>query len=193
MESKCKRKLIKFGNREEDVDEGIADLILDCWKMDLTTFDSCQELLPNVVWIEFDLYDGEKFINLIAKEYNEDKNSLYSRVSNIWKYEKKDKLDDESKNLYEGSSSENTEAFGKDNCWRYDIHPVDMAYHFRQNHEDEFEDIDLDIPEVDIKLILSIAFPKSDLKVVKSLIRDARKEYEKFQVEEKGNNLKYLN
>jgi len=63
---------ISHGTLEADVDEGIADLILACWRADIETVNSCQENRPGITWIEFESADdAARFVDLVAPHEDE--------------------------------------------------------------------------------------------------------------------------
>jgi hypothetical protein len=67
---------IEFEDMSADVDEGIADVILACWKRDITTTQSCQENRPGIAWVSFyTATDAERFVSLVA---------LYGRGPDRW-------------------------------------------------------------------------------------------------------------
>lgn len=86
---------IRHKEMEADVDEELADLILNLWKINIFTFLSCQDNVPKgYVWIDFSsASDAEEFLNIIA-EYDEDINSVYQNMmgtyistKSSWKYD----------------------------------------------------------------------------------------------------------
>jgi hypothetical protein len=78
-------KLVQFGDQQADIDVDIADLVLNLWKLGLSTCNSCQDNGPErFVWIEFSLVcDAEKFLNFVA-EYSEKPGSVYDRMTRAW-------------------------------------------------------------------------------------------------------------
>jgi transcriptional regulator with XRE-family HTH domain len=72
---------IKVGDREAEVDIGIAPLIRELWIAGIYTFMSCQQTFLGRIWIEFpDLRDCQNFLNIVA-QYKVDKDSLYWRIN----------------------------------------------------------------------------------------------------------------
>lgn len=65
--------------REDDVDELIAPLVLNLWKLDIFCSGGCQNVHGNVS-LEFSTaMDAEMFLNAAA-EYNRDEESMYQRM-----------------------------------------------------------------------------------------------------------------
>lgn len=74
---------IMHGLLEADVDEGIADLILACWRADIHTVNSCQENRPGTIWIEFgSADDAARFVDLVAP--HEDEKWAASDFDTLW-------------------------------------------------------------------------------------------------------------
>lgn len=78
--SKHKTVPIEYAGFSADIDEGIAPLILELWKADIMTFNSCQENRPGIIWIEFaHPVAVEDFLNIVTS-YDEEPCSLYRRI-----------------------------------------------------------------------------------------------------------------
>lgn len=69
-----------------DVDDGIADLITEIWRVGLTTTLSCQdnrtkEAPSGCIWIEFtSAAEAEAFLDIVSGPYSDDPDSLYNRI-----------------------------------------------------------------------------------------------------------------
>jgi len=79
-------RLVKWGAMEAQIDEDIADLILNLWKLNIPTVLSCQNNVPeNYVWLMFpDSWEAEHFLTLVADGEDTDENnpdSIFSRMS----------------------------------------------------------------------------------------------------------------
>lgn len=137
-----KTKLIKYKDMEAEVDCGIADLILNLWKLDIYTVLSCENNVPeNYVWIQFmTAMDAEAFLNIAANEFSENPKSLYNRIRQAWD-------DDEEDN----------------NFWQYDINIDDM--NVEETYNDEFVE-ETSTGKPDFNVFMSVRFPKSDLETV---------------------------
>jgi hypothetical protein len=85
METEHKQIMIKYGDMEAEVDEGIAPLILEMWKADIMTFMSCENNgdeynnLGDVVWVLIDEFDVSPFLNFILG--NRERDGLYYRAN----------------------------------------------------------------------------------------------------------------
>lgn len=78
MKTDHKQVHIKYKDHEADVDEGLADLILNLWKLDIYTSMSCENNNDdNIVWLNFPhAIESEKFMN-VAVKYDTD---MYHRA-----------------------------------------------------------------------------------------------------------------
>jgi len=81
-----KTKRVVWGHQEADIDCGIAKLVLELWKADIDTCNSCENNVPKGwVWIEFaTTCDAAHFMSIVARVYDEDEDSLYQRIDRIW-------------------------------------------------------------------------------------------------------------
>lgn len=135
---------IEHNSVSAEVDEQIADLILDCWRLGSWTVNSCQDNLGKV-WIEFvGGREAEAFASIAAGEFSFDADSLYSRVLG-W-----------------------GEATDPDIMWRYDLIPDDRNVKWVGTHPDQTPNV-LGPPLVGFTV--SIRFPPSDLPEVKRRLR----------------------
>jgi hypothetical protein len=142
MPNTHKQVMIEVNRRKADVDEGIADLIVELWKADIDTFMSCQDNRPKgYVWIQFaSAYDGDAFLNIVAQNPELEGQTLYNRIHNRWDVIKK--------------------------TWRYSIAVFDYGL-----IEDEGEDNTLEeshTGDVELRFTVSIRFPLSDYETVLS-------------------------
>jgi hypothetical protein len=78
-------KRVKYKDLEADIDLDIADLVLNLWKLEVDTVNSCQDNAETgFVWIAFDsTYGAEEFLNYVA-EYSEEPDSVYQRMNREW-------------------------------------------------------------------------------------------------------------
>jgi hypothetical protein len=140
-------KLIKFGDQEAEIDEEIADLVLNFWKLGLRTSNSCQDNVPKgFVWIEFcSVCDAEVFLSLVA-EYSEEYGSVYDRMTRAWG--DRTALD-----------------------WQYNTDLTDFGVDLEYPNDDEF------VPRFtgkhDLRFSMSVRFPRQDLEFVKKRISTA--------------------
>lgn len=143
-----KTKFIEYKDLSADVDENIADLILNLWKLDIVTLNSCENNVPqDWVWIEFlSAIDAESFLNIVANEYSDDYNSLYNRIKNAW----------------DGNTEENV--------WKISVNIDDLNVVYDEIGNDEV--IETSIGKPTMNLIVSVRFPISDLLEVKKLIKN---------------------
>lgn len=133
---------IALGEREADVDESVAPLILELWKADIDTLMSCQDNNGRV-WLDFpSAEDAQKFLDIAAGDYEEDVFSLYNRVTVEF-------------------TDDDAETFQEQNAWWYDCDPVD--YHMRVYDLMSGEIKREAAPTRWIVLHISIRFPKYDL------------------------------
>ncbi len=76
-----KQVRIKGYGQEADVDEGIANLILEMWRCRIKTFMSCQEGRDGFVWLNFETAkEAEKFMDIVADDYDPVPGSMYQRM-----------------------------------------------------------------------------------------------------------------
>ena len=79
------QRTIEHNGFAAQVDEELADLILECWRLGLVTLLSCQNSTTNVpgsirrASITFPVVDGMRFLNIVARPA--DAESATSRVS----------------------------------------------------------------------------------------------------------------
>lgn len=139
-----KQVKISYQDKEAEVDEEIAELILAIWKHDINTTLSCQENRPGIVWISFlTVADGEKFLSLCSRQF--------PKTEKVWK------------TLYGRING-----FGSQGDWEYDVGPQDINALDFLNEKDEVE-YNVTGP-AQIFFFLSVRFPKSDVpKILKRL------------------------
>lgn len=146
-----KTKHIKYGDLEANVDVDISKLILNLWKLDITTTNSCQNNVPeNWVWIEFiNSSDAEQFLNIVAKEFSMDPKSLYFRIIQSWTGD---------------------ESF----WWKYRVSNFYCNLETKFIDDDTIEEIPTGSPQ--FMFSFSVRFPRSDLdevcKRVKSFLKN---------------------
>ncbi len=94
-----KQILIKWNEKEAEIDEGIVELILLIWGNGIETSSSCQEIENGIAWIEFPFAENYLlFLNKVAehpKKKSKLSESLYGRIN----------------------------GYGSDREWQYDIFP----------------------------------------------------------------------
>lgn len=158
-----KTKLIQHEDMEAEVDLKIADLILNLWKLDLTTTNSCQDNNPkDWIWIEFaSTLDAEQFLNICANEYSDDVDSLYNRIRQEWD--------------------------GAKDSWKYSTCIDDYNVHQEIDEEDD-SIIEISLGKPDFMFSMSIRFPAYDLKEVERLVNEEltnlsiEETFEKFEI-----------
>jgi hypothetical protein len=94
-----KQVLVRVGDRQDEVDAGIAPLIAELWRAGIGTWMSCEDNDgmggSGKVWIVFDTPDdAAAFLNIVASSPNLNAQSLYSRINDrlsatrkCWEYE----------------------------------------------------------------------------------------------------------
>lgn len=124
-----------------DVDEGIADFILECWKAGCLTGMSCQgEPGESPVWVMFlDAGMAEQFLNIVCA-FEEDTESIWNRAA------------------HDHEPDDDWEAFRAERAWRYDVVVDDWAEQATG------------VPR-QFELAISVRFPHSDLDVVLERLR----------------------
>lgn len=156
-------KHIKWEDNEADVDEEIADLILNCWKLDINTYMSCQNNEPkDWAWVQFDIFGGQEFLNICANDFDDEMDSLYNRVTHSW-----------------SDNNGSKKAMIKDEFWQYSVDPMDLSVHF---HEDEEGELDIQITgEPDIIMSFSVRFPRKDTEAINALLAQRIEEQESVE------------
>ena len=143
--TKHKQVHINWNEWEDDVDEGIAPLILEIWKADIYTMMSCEENRRGIMWIMFpDALYAQEFLNIVAHQYEEDNDGLYQRISNGWTKHRKD------------------DAPG---TWEYDVSIDDYSVELIMDDEQNIEEERCTGP-ADFVIGLSVRFPKTDYPVL---------------------------
>ncbi len=137
-------KRVKYKNMEADIDVDIADLILNLWKLQIRTVNSCQDNVPRgFVWIEFAYASGaERFLTFVA-EYSEDPYSVYRRMY-----------------------GDTTAPKG----WRYRPHLEDFGVDIAVINDTVSETFE---GSHGFNFSMSVRFPRSDLKYVKERISES--------------------
>lgn len=139
-----KTRRVKWGHREAEIDEGIADLILEIWKAGIGTCNSCEDNVPKgYVWIEFiDASSAERFLDIVVNRYSDSWSSLYQRVYDPWS------------------------DFGdiRPKGWHFRVLPFDFSTEDRFVDEDTIETVSLGPPSM--SFTLSVRFPRTDLATV---------------------------
>jgi hypothetical protein len=145
---------ISLGEREAEVDEGIAELILELWRQDIDTTMSCQDNNGRV-WADFpSASDAEHFLDLVAGDYDDEVYSLYNR-------------------LVHEVEDEDWETFRAEHAWQYDCAPVDYnsaLYDDEGGLEKPAED------ERFIQLHVSVRFPRYDYDEVLRRMKASKEE-----------------
>jgi len=127
-----------------EVDEQLADLILDLWRLGLWTVNSCQDNFGKV-WIEFvGGGEAEAFASMVAGEFVFDAEALYSRVLG-W------------------GAAEDPES-----VWQFGIAPDDRNVKWEGPHPDQTPRV---VGPPHIVFTASVRFPPTDLPEVKHRIR----------------------
>ncbi len=132
---------VTHDNITADIDEDIAPLILELWKRDMFTFNSCQENKPGIVWIQFASFIGaEEFLNLVCDKYSPKLTSLYQRISEDWNDENSNKQ------------------------WTFTSHIEDFNLSYEEDDEDEDMIKEVHDGKPEFNFSVSVRFPRSDLK-----------------------------
>lgn len=139
---KHKTTTVSVNGISAEIDKKIAPLIKRLWELDINTFNSCENNVPEGwVWIEFEsAIHAEDFLNIVA-EYDEDRNSLYNRIRQEW--------DSDEDSLF----------------WQYNVHPKDWGVEQIPDENDEYLE-ERFTGESSFIFSFSIRFPQSDLKEI---------------------------
>lgn len=141
-----KQKYIEYKGNSAEVDEGIADLILSCWKVGANIYLSCDnDVLKNWIGLMFQTSaDAEIFLNAAAGEFNEEEDdSLYTRIRQAWSRV--------------GRSNKNN--------WKYSIVLDDFSVTQTESEDEGFVEETAE-KHRDFVFSVSVRFPKKDLKQV---------------------------
>jgi hypothetical protein len=141
---------ITHGDYTAEVDEGIAELILELWKADIPTMMSCQDNRPHDepgpgrVWIMFPFAESaERFLNLVAT-FDTDTDSIYNAIAH-------DDVPDD------------WETFRAERAWTFETSPRD----FGVEHPDYLSDEPVtETGPRDFVFAISIRFPHRDYPIV---------------------------
>ena len=132
-----KTVLVRWKDQSAYIDKRIAPLILELWKAEIATVNSCEENRPGWMWIEF-LYvtDAERFLNIVAR-YEHGIRSFYNRIRQAWEFGDRPLTD----------------------AWEYDVYPFDLSV--------EETEVDGAISESssgpsDFVFSMCVRFPRSD-------------------------------
>lgn len=127
-----------------EVDEMIAPLILNLWRLGINTDLSCQDNVPDKwVWIMFSsANDAEYFLAIAAKEFNSDPESLYNRIRQQWEC--------------------NSE------CWKYSAHPRDLNVDCFETGDNSIDEEPYEDSSPEFLFSISVRFPQSDLSAVEA-------------------------
>jgi len=141
-------KTISYNGLTAEIDEDIAELVLNCWRLGIMTNNSCQNNIPdNWVWLCFNgAINAQYFMSIVAPTYSEDPNSIYYRIGH----------------------------HDEDNSWQYDSHLDD---HNVEGHEENDEWVEKPMsPVSNFSFDISVRFPRTDLEAVCAKInRHARR------------------
>ncbi|MEK6878075.1 MAG: hypothetical protein AABY22_00625 [Nanoarchaeota archaeon] len=145
---------VQYKDMEADIDEEIAPLILELWKRDLITINSCQGHFEEPTWIQFmSFIDAIDFINLIAKYPS--KKEL--KITKFWD------------TLYG-----HIFGYGEGDNWEYSIYPMNWNIEETLINNDEI--IEKCVGKTDINFQVSIRFPQKDLpEIMQRLVSAAGK------------------
>lgn len=142
-----KQVKITHGKMSAEVDEGIAELILEIWKHGIDTIMSCEENQQGTVWIDFlTVNDGERFLNLVGGRFpskaKKPWETLYGRIF----------------------------GFGTQGDWSYNLCINDLN---ATPVTDENEDIvEYEVSgRAEVYFSLSIRFPQSDIPLILKRLR----------------------
>ncbi len=144
-------KTISYGEMTAKVDEMIAPLILNLWKLDILTFMSCQDNNPKGwIWIDFAApQDAQRFLSIVANKYSSEPDSLYNRIRQWWDC--------------------------KGDLWKYDLHPMDLNVDTFEVDPDTVDEKPLEGTKPEFQFTVSVRFPHSDLAEVEANIENYRK------------------
>lgn len=78
--SKHTTVIVQVADSKAEIDEALAPLIQELWRAGITTTMSCQELEPEVAWIEFpSIEELFRFLNVTTR-YEPGVDTLYNRI-----------------------------------------------------------------------------------------------------------------
>ena len=137
---------VSWDDQEADVDEDIAELVLECWRSGLRTVSSCQDWRSRrgrarMVWVQLPLSSAEAFLAIAAGRYTDEMDSLYNRI------------------LRDSEPELGWEEWRRDRFWHYAASPLDLAGPER-------------LPEVVFDI--GVGFPFEDLPEVVRRLRSSR-------------------
>jgi hypothetical protein len=138
---------------EADVDELIAPLVLNLWKLGIKTNLSCQNN-KGKVWIDFfSAVDAEEFLNYVA-EFDRSEESMYQRMGGT---------------VFGGGNNDQWYD------WQYDIHCEDYAVSYpNMDEEPDADDLVMEFDgEHAFIFSVSVRFPTEDLTRVMERIEKA--------------------
>jgi hypothetical protein len=154
---------VKWVHREADIDEDIAELVLECWKNGIDTLFSCQgdpsESPVRRAWVAFPHSDLERFLGVAVGPYDPDwsLDSIYNRA-----------LGHVAPPDGNEPSLEGWQAWHGACGWDYSVHVRDAF--------DPDEPVDAEDPPPWIQTAISVRFPFTDLDEVVRRLREARKD-----------------
>lgn len=139
-----KTRLVEWTYMKAQIDEGIADLVLELWKAGIHTRNSCEDNVPKgYVWIEFStVSNAETFLDIVVNKYSDSWTSLYQRLYAPWGY-------------FGGTRSKG---------WCCEVLPVDLNAEDRYVDEDTIETVSIGPPSM--LFTMSVRFPRTDLATV---------------------------
>lgn len=139
---------ITHGERVAEVDEGIAELILELWKADINTAMSCQHNQDRV-WIMFPTAtDAERFLNTVVV-FDDDIDSIYNAVTSV-------------------VEPDDWETYRAERAWRFDAEAHDYGTEWPEDDGPVIE-----TGPRDFAIGISVRFPHSDYTTVLARLQAA--------------------
>jgi hypothetical protein len=143
------QRRISCGDRSADVDDGIADLLLEAWRADFDTMMSCQDAFGRI-WILFTWpAAAERFLTIVASQFDADLEGIYHRI--VGEHE-----------------VAGWDALRTERAWTYQVDVVDWGLGVGRDDEQSVR-AEGDMP--DIHIALSVRFPITDYEEVLERMR----------------------
>jgi hypothetical protein len=134
---------IRHGDMEAEVDEELADLILEMWKAGIFTIMSCQEgpeSFGGRAWVQMPAESAEAFLDIVAPFDPED--DFYNRVTGMWE-------------------PDDWETFRREHAWQYRAEPMNLGVDEKELEDGSVEEFA--VGPTSFEILVQIAFPPADI------------------------------
>lgn len=139
---------VHWNDKQAYIDRTIAPLIRELWKADIPTINSCEEVRPGWVWIQFPATTfAEAFLDSTAR-YDDGLDDLYYRIRREW------------------TSNNRREIAG---AWKYEVYPQDLTV---DETELEAKGDEACLGPSHFVFVTSVFFPQSDLPIILAHMKD---------------------